>query len=549
MKLKLFFTLVLYFAVYFSYSQQYEHLIIYGQSLSTGQQSWPPLSTTNVAGNFMVGSQVWTNYGNSGRSALNPLIANVDTWTRSLPKNRGAQSNAECPVVGMANHLQLVTSGTYKFIASSCGTGGKSIEELSKEYTNPDPSRYWYGSYTNAINYAYNITQNIHCPALIWMQGEYNYSQMNRGLTPGSPNVTDKEGYKELLVKLKNNMQADVMSKYNQSDYPIFITYQTGAQYTRGKEITIGTAQLEASNEYSDIICAGPVYQMTDRGGHLDPNGYRWYGEMLAKAYYRTVILGEKFKPLQPVEIQRTDDPKKIKIKFYVPQLPLVLDKSLVPYTSPGHGFQVYLNGGTSPESIQVSIENEYVILTGTRDLTGTIEVSYASNLTAGNGNLRDSDDYPAKYNYLDLDKKDSNGNYVFERDATETTLRPNFQPRDLDGIIFDKPYPLYNFCTAFYYKMDAGQQSFSVPNAPATSVRNIYVEDGSIRLTSANLEISTAINDIKTIELIDLSGKTVRKLDGKSTNLSFSRIPQGVYIVKIGTPTKNYISKQIVSL
>ena len=77
----------------------------------------------------------------------------------------------------------------------------------------------------------------------------------------------------------------------------------------------IGMAQLETANENEDMICAGPVYPMTDRGGHLDANGYRWYGEMLGKAYYRTKVLGQRFVPLQPIEISRTDNAKEIKIR------------------------------------------------------------------------------------------------------------------------------------------------------------------------------------------------------------------------------------------
>ena len=60
-----------------AFSQAYEHIIIYGQSLSTGQQSWPPLSTTAVPNNYMIGNQVWINYGNTSKATLNPLISTL----------------------------------------------------------------------------------------------------------------------------------------------------------------------------------------------------------------------------------------------------------------------------------------------------------------------------------------------------------------------------------------------------------------------------------------------------------------------------------------
>lgn len=101
-------------------------------------------------------------------------------------------------------------------------------------------------------------------------------------------------------------------------------------------------AQLNASNENEDIICAGPIYPMTDRGGHLDSNGYRWYGEILGKVYYKTCILGEEFKPLQPIEIIRNPEKSnEISIRFLVPKLPLVIDSRLVE-SQKNSGFVLY---------------------------------------------------------------------------------------------------------------------------------------------------------------------------------------------------------------
>lgn len=101
------------------------------------------------------------------------------------------------------------------------------------------------------------------------MQGEFNYDpNPEKGLRANVPNTTDKQEYKRLLIQLKDNMQNDILKQYGQQEKPVFITYQTGAQYMRDT-LAISMAQLEASNEYADIICAGPIYPMTDRGGHL----------------------------------------------------------------------------------------------------------------------------------------------------------------------------------------------------------------------------------------------------------------------------------------
>ncbi len=535
---RIFYIVLLVIITIISHAQNYEHLIMYGQSLSTGHQSWPPLSVENVSGNHMIGNQVWSNFGNSATNQLKALIANVAATTASLSKTRASMIYGESPIVAAANHIQLKTNHQFQLIASSCGTGGKTIEELSKEHYNP----VCYGHFSNAIQYASKLSNHIHCPAIFWMQGEYNYTVPagNSGLTSGSRPTADKNTYKSLMLTLKNNMQADIKAKYQQSDDPLFITYQAGVQYTRGVHPTIGMAQLEASNENDDIVCAGPVYPMTDRGGHLDSNGYRWFGEILGKVYYRTKILGQDFKPLQPLQISRTANPKEVKIKFLVPQLPLVIDESLVEKVT-GAGFELYA-GGAKKIISNIRIEEDCVILTGITNLTGDIEIIYAGTNNAGHGNLRDSDDYPAYYTYIDLDKKNSNGSYFFARDASETTLRPNYEPKDGHGIIYNKPYPLYNFCVAFYYKLPAGEEFMQVPGLEdytAVETVNInnqkrpYIQEDNLILPPANIAY-------KHVNIIDLAGKTVfskdisRLLHEQQQMITLPALANGVYIVNI---------------
>lgn len=389
-------------------SIDYQHFIIYGQSLSTGHQSYPSLSVTNVAGNFMIGDQVWINSGNTSFSTFNPLIATLAKSDLNKPLSRNG-GMAECPLVAAANHIQTKAVVSSKILATSAGTGGRTVEQLSKE-SKQSTNHYldFIKSITKADEIARNKGYKMTCPAIIWMQGEYNYFvDTTRGLIPGQSNCTDKLTYKNLLMLLKNNMQTDLMNSYSQSNKPLFITYQTGAQYTRGKTLEIGMAQLEMANENVDVFCAGPVYQMPDRGGHLDANGYRWYGEMIAKAYLKTINSGKKFQPLQPKEIARTTNPKEIKIKFLVPKLPLVLDILTVKKVT-DYGFAVY-NNDIKQTISSVTIDNDCVRIICGADLTGDVEVVYAGLNTAndnGHGNLRDSDDYPAIYNYIDLDKK-----------------------------------------------------------------------------------------------------------------------------------------------
>ncbi|MCH5889403.1 hypothetical protein MMA62_23955, partial [Salmonella enterica] len=46
---------------------------------------------------------------------------------------------------------------------------------------------------------------------------------------------------------------------------------------------------------------AGPTYPYTDKNGHLDSNGYRWFAEKLGEISFRVCELGHDWKPLQPI--------------------------------------------------------------------------------------------------------------------------------------------------------------------------------------------------------------------------------------------------------
>ncbi|MDR2628210.1 MAG: T9SS type A sorting domain-containing protein [Dysgonamonadaceae bacterium] len=497
-------------------AQEYQHLIMYGQSLSTGYQSWPVISTNNVSGNYMIGDQIWINNGNMVFNMFRPLTGTVAKASQTKPKTRASGAQAECPLLGMANHLQRKTAGQYKFLATSAGTGNCSIEQLSKE----SQTTTHYRDFTKALQSASQINASIHCPALIWMQGEANYTSSSTGLTIGSSSITYKYAYKALLLTLKNKMQKDVTLAYHQPDKPLFITYQTGAQYMRNKELSISMAQLEASNEQADIICAGPVYPMTDRGGHLDPNGYRWFGEMLGKVYYKTIILGEDFKPLQPEKVSCEADGKTLKVKFHVPVPPLVLDTLIVEKIS-DYGFEVYDNN-VRKSIANISVSDDCVYITCTTALTGTVEIAYAGYNASvrGHGNLRDSDPYAAYFTYLDLDRK-VNGNYVYERAADETTLRPSYEPRDASGVIYDKPYPLYNFSVSFYLKSEVA----------ASSLPEIQAQEDAIKMIGHTLHVKALAGE--NIHIYTITGQLISTAKATGEWMPVYNLHKGIYIVR----------------
>jgi hypothetical protein len=534
-------------------SHTYQHFIMYGQSLSTGSESYP-VSTENIEGNYMIGDQIWINYGNRNFDQVNPLRATISF---------GLSDISETPLHGAVNHIRLKQQEESpeidnRFIATSAGTPGEPIEAFSKE----SQVNTYYSDFQSALKYAKRIITKsvspITCPAIFWLQGEWNYQGYGSGLVSGSKPTADKDEYKQLLVKLKNNMQRDIQERYLQDEKPLFITYQVGAQYTLGTKVAIGMAQLEASNEYKDIVCAGPVYPMTDVGGHLDGNGYRWYGEMLGKVYYKTKISGEDFRPLQPKRVAKDpEDTKKVYVTFHVPVPPLVLDENTLKKET-NYGFNLYLNNRSQSISKIEIVNDSIVAITSIANLVnGSIGVSYGGSNTRGHGNLRDSDPYQAYFKYENPDKKDENGNFIFPHGTKTSLIPPSGEPKDENGnVIYEQPYPLYNFSVAFYYEIADGEDTFTVPNwdgIELVSLPAIQKDEISIRQAGKSFFVTLPETDTVSIALFDISGKKVRQFEPakqfsrEMKEYSLSAIPSGIYIVKVTAADKTQSAKLIL--
>jgi len=447
------------------------HIIIYGQSLSTGQQTPPALSTTNYAGNLMLGDQVWSNFSNNINAEnliFNPLVArptiafgksNQDIIAdTSIDANH--QVNCEPPVIGFANAVKSLcdeySSGfaDKKFAATSCGEGGRSIELLMKDC--PNREGVYYNHFLKMIERsseaAKRMDQKINCTAILWMQGEYNYGGVkNQGWQPNTFSTQDKNVYKNYLSTLVGDMISDIKSTYNQPKAPIVITYQCGAQYTKDFNVPIGMAQLELANKDPRIIMAGPIYPVSDRGGHLCPNGSRWYGEMMAKVYFKTVIKNERWTPLQPKFITHGKD--YIDVTFSVPQKPLRID-TLTLEKAVNFGFEIKENGSAKIISSIKLLKADVVRLVVNEPFNkGDIEINYAGPSTKGNGNLCDSDTFTSFETYKDLTA-------IGETTKQKNRFKPKYEPKDADGkVIYNQKYPLQNFSCAFYYLISSGEQ------------------------------------------------------------------------------------------
>ena len=412
----------------------YQHIIFYGQSLGMGWEAAEAITTQSMEGNLMLGTNPNFKY------------ANENNLFKALTATKW-QSGGEQPIVAAVNAFSYkyrteVRKGI-KFIGTTGGEGGQSIELLSKEY--PAPNSLYNSTFLRPLNNAKTIVDSekstIACPAIIYMQGEFNYDGLNGGLGfGGNDAVITKDEYKALLLKLKNNMQDDIVRIYGQKEKPKFFIYQTSGNYIRNRELSINMAQFEFAQEHEDVILLNPAYFASDYGaGHLSTNGYRWYGESIAKSLYKELLKGDDSEPVYPIDYNVNGN--SISIQFHVPNLPLVFD-TWTNQAVQSNGFTVYKDGN-EVRITKLEIVEDKVNLTLAESLTGKIELSYSGQSRNGNGNLRDSEYYSSYYSYYDDSKNSYKESYTPSRSRTSIEK------------IYGLSYPLQNWCVPFYYTVN----------------------------------------------------------------------------------------------
>jgi hypothetical protein len=425
---------------------KYNHLIVYGQSLAVGEEGWPALSKTPRYGNLMLGDSVRPAWGGTagwlpvgGANVLKPLVATVqkndqiltDAEVAALPVGDWAYGESVCE--GLANfakrlhndHVIQANDDDRLFVTTNNGSSGRTIEQLSKG-ANPE----LYLRLTQAVAAIKGIADgegaSYGVTGVVFMQGEWNYTTAHGG-------TTDRETYKSLLSKLRDDINADVAAITGQARPPAFLLYQTGAGYTRDDVLlSIGMAQWEFGRDTPGCALVGPIYPYTDKGGHLDSNGYRWFGNLVAKVYHRVVTLGQGWKPLSPIRIEAKG--KSLYLDFHVPEPPLVWDLPYVVNTAqdyPAKGFRVSDAAGSIAVTAATIVADTVVRLDLSRPPGGDALVWYASQATNGGGCLRDSDATVAhdSYEYLA-----GSGQY----------------PSANIPALVGKPYPMHNWCVAF---------------------------------------------------------------------------------------------------
>ncbi|HII3058667.1 TPA: hypothetical protein ACYX9O_005484, partial [Klebsiella pneumoniae] len=440
----------------------YNLVITDGQSLSTGTEGWAALSTVAFeAENLLMfgdsvrpstdratGGSTWNPLGGA---ALKPLKAvtqsigggSVLTDAEVSALAPGAVNEGETVDVGAVNFWRQLQNDFHgvsvdparKIIVLNCGVQGRTVEELSKGHP--------YNHYNRVIEAVTKVKSYIASQqpgatvgivAFLYMQGEWNYWTSTTG-------THDRATFLELTKQLRTDLITDcAYSICGQKLPPAWITYQTGGSYTDDTyNLAIGMAQLDMAEQVPGCYLATPVYQVTDKNGHLDPNGYRWAGMQFGKVLHRILDRGLDWKPMKPIKVVRYSDDE-ILACFNTPSPPAKFKETYVVNTAtmyPNKGFLVTDANGVVGVSSVTTVGQATLSVKLSAPATGDVYLWYAPKTTYnGNGNLCDSDSTIAPYNY---EYHAGSGQYP---SANITAL-------------VDKPYPLENWCCAFRIKVE----------------------------------------------------------------------------------------------
>lgn len=369
---------------------QKNHILSYGQSLSVGAQGLPVISNSQPYSNETFG------FVANGITYSSPRMDVAATLVRPLyevqysPSSDGYNnSRGETHCSGLANYssYHMATKygrnpSTHVIFASTAGHGGYRIDQLKKGSA-------WYSVLMNHVTKGkeLNVGFTYAVQAIPWQQGENN--AVSGGIqTPYSE-------YKPELIQLQSDAENDIKAITGQTGIIPFITYQMS--YAARTWPDIAKAQLDLVRESDRFMLSTPMYHLpyASDNVHLNAIGYKWLGAYIARAYNQYMFEGRKSDFINPKHAYL--DGNKLRVKFDVPTMPLVLDEDTMASTF-NHGF-VVKDGDSIMTIVSIMVDGDEVIIELNSVPVGAVKVRYAmDNLASGvsitggaSGNLRDS--------------------------------------------------------------------------------------------------------------------------------------------------------------
>ncbi len=374
------------------------HVIAYGQSLSSGWEGTPALSTTPRLDLLMLGDSVrpqseWAPaWQPVGDARFTPLRATdqaldgrllTDAEVAALPPDslKLGETVLEAALFEWRYRMRPLTPPRH-LLASSAGVGGRSLEALSKG-AQPELFQRLRDCATLARDLA---AGDYAIAALLMLQGEHNAWALDGATARTVP-------YKALFHRFLADFDADIVHGIaGQTLPPAVFLHQVGGAYATDA-MGIAQAQLELALEGTRVFLAAPSYPFTDKGGHLDANGYRCLGAYFGRAMWSVLTLGRHWRPLHPRSVICSGTT--LTVSFHVPAPPLRWGAVYQGQTTrmlPDRGFTVWDADGLV-EISDIMLEPHSVTLLLARQPGPAAELRYADQSRSGGvGNLHDSE-------------------------------------------------------------------------------------------------------------------------------------------------------------
>jgi Carbohydrate esterase, sialic acid-specific acetylesterase len=394
-----------------------------GQSLANGTQGVPVNQKLHLFGNLMLVDANNTYDNTGGGLALLPLATPIRLLSRNgrYPRNIAGETPAEAMSDQLSALSQKVQKNALVSIPSVVAHGGAALSLIAKQqgpqYPAPNDPRvrsfaYWASLYetTQIQKLAQDAGKRYCVGAIVLTHGETD-----------ALIGTNEQTYENGLVDLVKNYQTDLAAITHQIRLPpLLVTQQQTFPPQQGARLRIAVAQHQAAVNHPELITlVGPKYQYeyaSDRQ-HLTAPAYERLGEKNAEVFYRRAVLGERFRPLEPEQVEKTG--AQIRVSFYVPHKPLSLREDLGkefrvfreaehPWAE-GQGFEVTTEAGAMVRIVSVVLDSESsVIITLERDPGPRARLAYAMTQgtnaptspgqvglpCARTGNLRDADPF-----------------------------------------------------------------------------------------------------------------------------------------------------------
>lgn len=361
-------------------------LISYGQSLSAGRLSNPPISLSQPYANLMPAGGVKSATG-SDLIGFAALIE--DTKNEG---NSGTGVNGETPCSGAANYAVAYTAQTagvapsdFTVWSSAPGQSGQPIANLSK-----GTSAYarLMAQVSAGVSSAASLGRSFAVHAVSWTQGEADVLADTAAAT-----------YKAAVRQLVADLNTDIKAATGQTTSVHLLIYQTAWHSTLSGAEGVGAialAQLELAATEPLIHLTTPIYHVATVSDHLHltASGSSYYGHYIGRAYAQLVVEGREPDSIQPVSATAVGTT--LRIRFDVPAPPLVFDTTNLSAIT-DYGFAVHDGTGTLTLSSPLIVNGDTVQWTLNRTLgtspTVDYALSYAGTLheNGGAGNLRDS--------------------------------------------------------------------------------------------------------------------------------------------------------------